>query len=157
MNKLNVWAINTCFCVYTLTLTPHPRPFWSYSMCVCTVWTLFRTYRPLHPRLPQPLLSLLQSRRLMRSELPDREKNPTHTHTQQIIRVIDTGLDLYMKTLSECCSLYLLIGFFVGSFLLCCQTRCLVQILVTDFTLKPLEVHEHLTKMFPVKLKIKNS
>lgn len=42
--------------------------------------------------------------------------------------------------------------FLVGSFLFCCQSCRLVQILVTDFTLKPLQVHKHLAEMFPVKL-----
>ena len=39
-----------------------------------------------------------------------------------------------------------------GSFLFCCKPGCLVQILVTNFTLKPLQVNKDLTEMFPVEL-----
>ncbi len=45
-----------------------------------------------------------------------------------------------------------LVSVFAGSFLFCCQSSRLVQVLVAHFTLKPLQVHKHLTEMFPVKL-----
>lgn len=93
-----------CVCL-TLTQTPHPRQSWSYSRCACTVWTQFQTYRPPLPHPLLLLLFLLQSLVLMRSELPDRGWNSTHTHTQQIFGVIndrDTWLTVYRKSMNEC-------------------------------------------------------
>lgn len=49
----------------------------------------------------------------------------------------------------------LLVGVFSGSFFFCSQSSRLIQILVTDFTLKPLQVYKHFAEMLTVKLKKK--
>lgn len=46
----------------------------------------------------------------------------------------------------------ILSGVFAGSFLLSCQSSSFIQIFVTNFAFKPLQIHKDLIKMFPVKL-----
>lgn len=84
-----------------------------------------------------------------------RQRAESYTHAKSQELVIK---EKRLKIKETCCFVLLrppyffLVGVFAGGFLLCCQSRGLVQIFVPDFTLKPLQVHKHLAKMLPVKL-----